>query len=95
MSDYVNVYEVTIHNEYNCDFIWYLRDKYVKWFKTKKKAIAYARSIKKELKTLCREIYKCDDNIICIDVNKYCMNLEDLDEQLDGIVYSLNIVGKY
>ena len=30
------VYEVNIHNEYNHENIYHLRDKYVKWFKTQK-----------------------------------------------------------
>ena len=85
------VYEVNIHNEYNHESIWDLRDKYVKWFRTQKEAIAYARSIKKELKEICKDM----DNIICLDVNKYYIDKEELNEEFWGIVYSLNIVGKY
>lgn len=87
-------YEVTIHNEYACDNIWELRDKYVKWFDTLKKAKKYASSIKNELKVYFKE-KKIIDNTIVLDVNRYHYENDEKDELFDGIVYTLNIVGKY
>lgn len=89
------VYEVTIHEEHKWDYVWDLRDKYVKWFKTKKEAISYARSIKNELKTICRAMITPNDNTICLDVNEWYIDKDELYEERNGIVYSLNIVGRY
>ena len=89
------VYEVTIHEEYRWDYVWTLRDKYKKWFKTKKEAIAYARSIKNELKAICRAMITPNDNIVCLDVDEYFIDNDELYEERNGIVYSLNIVGRY
>lgn len=88
------VYEVFLNSEYSCDMVYDLRDKYTKWFDTKKDAIAYARSIKKELKELFKN-YNVKDNIITLDVQEYYTDTEMFDEDFCGIVYSLNIVNKY
>ena len=87
------VYQVFINSEYSCNIVYDLRDKYTKWFDTQKQAIEYARSIKKELKDFFKD--KKIDNTITLDVNQYWTNFEELNEDFCGIVYSLNIVGKY
>ena len=94
MTKLKNVYEVFIHTEYSKSEIYDLRDKYTMWFKTKKAAIEYARSIKKELKEICKKIAGKND-VFCLDVNHYTTDVEILDEQFEGVVYSLNLVGKY
>lgn len=82
-------YAVDLESEYNCDLIYDLRDKYTKWFDTKKQAIEYARSIKKELKQIIKD-NDIKDNTITLDINEYI-----IDGDFCGTVYSLNILGKY
>jgi hypothetical protein len=87
-------YEVTVHTEYNNDFIWDLRCKYNKQFSAKRHALEYGRSIKKELKELCVELCKGTNHVICLDVERYYV-YDDTYEERDGLIYSWNIVGKY
>lgn len=91
-NGYKYVYEVFLESEYNCDLIYDLRDKYTKWFDTQKQAIEYARSIKKELKQIIKD-NDIKDNTITLDINEYIF--DDISGDLCGIVYSLNILGKY
>ena len=88
------MYMVNIHSEYNCSIVYDLRDKYIKWFKTKKEAIEYARSIKKELKDILKK-QKTEDDIFCLDIELYYTDDEYFQEDYNGIVFSLNLIGKY
>ena len=91
------VYEVRVMTEYSSSFIDYLNDDYVKWFKTQKEAISYARSIKKEVKEICKKKAR-DYDVFCLDVIQYWQTEDDeayLYEDMIGVIYSINLVGKY
>ena len=88
------IYEVSLTSQYFNDLIYNWCGKYNETFKYKKDAIAYARSIKNELK----EIFKDEkENTITIDITKYNVYEDESGpvEEIVEIVYSLNIVGRY
>ena len=90
-------YEVTITTEYANGLVDTLKDQYTKWFETQKKAIAYARSIKKELKEICK-IKARKYDIFCLDIIQYWIQDEEepyLYEDMIGVIYSINLFGKY
>lgn len=87
------MYQVWIEYEHYSSLVWNARDKYTKWFKSKFKAILYAYSIKWKLKRIFKSEKK--DNIIVLDINEYYIDESNLNEDFNGIVYSLNIINKY
>lgn len=90
------VYEVRVATLYGSSFVDNLNDKVVKWFKTQKEAISYARSIKKELKEICKQNAR-DYDTFTLDIIQYWQTEDNgyLDEEMIGIIYALNLVGKY
>lgn len=91
MKKYRYKYCVCLNNNFGDNKVLLLKNKYDKWFNTKHKALLYARGIKYELK----KAFKGSDNIITLDIEQYEINHQTQNEEYRGIVYSLNIVGKY
>ena len=88
-------YTVVLNSEYWNEKVCDISDKYCKETKTLKEAIAYARSIKKELKEMFKNV---KDNTITIDIDRYTTNKTSSGgtfEDYDRLVFSLYVVGRY
>jgi ribosomal protein L31E len=87
------VYEVFIYAEHENELIYNLRDQYTKWFDSRRKAIKYAKSIKKVVK---KAVKNETNNLIEIEVNEYYIsNLEDMNEEFMGVVYDIVVLEKF
>ena len=87
------VYEVFIYAEHEKLNIYELRDKYTKWFDSRKEAIRYAKSIKKAVK---KAIKNETNNLIEIDVNQYFIDdTENINEEFMDVTYDIIVLEKF